>query len=141
MRILCKRILPLAAFIGFASILPAAEKGCSNGSLQGSFGYTVTGYAPGNVPFAAVGRILFNGSGQVTTTRTLSNGGTIVRGDTGSGTYTLNADCTGTFTIVASGLGQLQVDIVVDNEGDQFRGIVTNPGFVLTLEGRKQTKK
>jgi hypothetical protein len=131
----------LAISLTFAtSSLHAAEKACSTATLQGSFGYTVTGFSPVG-PFAAVGRLVFNGSGLVTTVRTLSNAGNIVRGDSGSGTYIVGADCTGSFTITASGLGQLQVDIVVDSDGDELRGIVTNPGFTLTLEGRKKTRK
>lgn len=130
-----------AAFTLSPALLEAAEKTCSTATLQGAFGYTVTGFFPGGVPFAAVGKIVFNGSGLVTTTRTLSNGGTIVRANTGSGTYSINADCTGSFTITAGGLGQLELDIVLDDEADQIRGIAVNPGLVLTLEGRKQGKK
>jgi hypothetical protein len=128
-------------FVAFTPIMAAGGKSCSTATLDGAFGYTVKGFAPGGTPFAAVGRIVFDGKGNVETTRTLSNGGVIVRGDTGSGTYTLNEDCMGTFSITASGVGQLVVDLVVDEEGTEIRGIVVNPGFVLTLEGRKQTKK
>ena len=140
MKPLFQATLLLSAFLFPASVLEAGDKACSTASLQGAFGYTVTGFSSTG-PFAAVGRLVFNGSGMVTTTRTLSNAGTVVQGDSGSGTYMLGADCTGSFTINASGLGQLRVDIVVDDQGDQIRGIVTNPGFTLTLEGRKQTKK
>lgn len=126
--------------LGFGTMAHATDKNCSRSTLDGAYGYTVTGVRPAGVPFAAVGRIVFNGRGGVTTKRTLSDGGTIVRGDTGSGTYTVGNDCTGSFSIVAAGLGQLNVDIVIDDEGDQIRGIVTNSGFVLTLEGRKQDK-
>lgn len=111
---------------------------CSARSLRGAYGYTVRGTAPSNVQFAAVGRIEFNGQGQVTTVRTLSNGGAVVRGDAGSGAYTVGSDCRGTFTIGAAGVGQLQVDMVVAGGGKEIRGIVTNPGFVLTLEGTRQ---
>jgi hypothetical protein len=137
----CAFALLAPSLLSCCSLLQAAEKSCSTAALRGSFGYTVTGFSPGTVPFAAVGRIAFDGNGAVSTTRTLSNGGAIVRGDSGHGTYVLNEDCTGSFTITASGLGQLIVDVVVAGDGDEIRGIVANPGFVLTLEGRKQTRK
>lgn len=117
--------------------LRADDGNCSVRSLQGAFGYTVRGTTPANLPFAAVGRIVFDGRGQVSTVRTLSNGGAIARNDTGSGAYALGNDCRGSFTIGAAGLGQLQVDIVVSAGGNELRGIVTNPGFVLTLDGTK----
>ena len=134
--------------LGFAMLLfvvtPAAlradDDGCSTGSLKGAFAYSVRGTTPANAQFAAAGRIVFNGNGQVSTVRTLSNGGTIVKNDIGSGTYTLGSDCRGSFSIVAAGLGQLLVDIVLSGKGSQLRGIVTNPGFVLALEGSRQDR-
>ena len=77
-----RRLLQISLIsLAFAGLALAGDKACSNSTLQGSFGYTVTGFAPGNVPFAAVGRIVFDGSGGLTTTRTLSSGGTIVQHD------------------------------------------------------------
>jgi hypothetical protein len=127
-----------AALLMLAPALRADNDGCSTESLKGAFGYTVRGTTPANAQFAAVGRLVFNGKGLVTTVRTLSSAGNIVRNDTGSGTYALDGDCRGSFTIGAAGLGQLQVDIVLSGDGRELRGIVTNPGFVLTLEGTKQ---
>ena len=134
------RILGSAGFmlLLLPPVLRADEPACSTRSLQGAFGYTVKGTTPANTNFAAVGRLVFDGRGQVNTVRTLSNGGAVARNDTGAGTYSLGADCRGSFTIGAVGLGQLQVDIVVSGGGMELRGIVTNPGFVLTLEGTKQ---
>lgn len=111
---------------------------CATRSLRGAFGYTVRGTTPANVQFAAVGRLEFDGQGQVTTVRTLSNGGAVARNDSGSGAYSVGSDCRGSFTIGAARLGQLQVDIVVSGDGKELRGIVTNPGFVMTLEGTRQ---
>lgn len=127
-------VLTLAA----TPALRADEDACSTRSMKGSFGYTVRGTTPANTQFAAVGRLTFDGQGQVTTVRTLSNAGAVARNDTGAGTYSLGSGCRGSFSIVAAGLGQLQVDIIVTGRGNQLRGIVTNPGFVLTLEGSRQ---
>jgi hypothetical protein len=137
------KIIRLLAPVGFLlfllPVLRADEPACTTRSLQGAYGYTVRGTTPANAQFAAVGRIVFDGRGQVSTVRTLSNGGAVVRNDAGTGTYTLGADCRGSFTIGAVGLGQLQVDFVLSGSGQQeLRGIVTNPGFVLTLDGVKQ---
>ena len=130
-------VVTVAAILA-GSVLKAESKSCSASTLKGSYAYTVTGMRPGNVPFAAVGRISFDGTGAVTTTRTLSDGGIIFRHDSGSGAYSLAADCTGSFGISNSDLGILQLDFAVANGGEEIRGIVTNPGFVLTLVGTKQ---
>ena len=59
----------------------ANAQSCSNRSLNGSYGYTVTGTITTSQgplvagPFAAVGRITFDGSGNVSTVRSLSDNG------------------------------------------------------------------
>lgn len=128
--------------VGLVSQAQAGDKSCSTAGLKGSYGYTVTGFAPGGssgalVPFVAVGRIVFDGKGNVSTKRTLSVNGAVTRGDVGSGTYTVNSDCSGSFTITATGLGLLRLDLQIDDDGEEIRAIVTNPGFVLTLEGKQ----
>jgi hypothetical protein len=119
---------------------------CTNQSLKGNFGYTVTGSIvtgqgplhPG--PFVAVGRITFDGAGGVKTVRSLSDNGFILQHDAGSGTYSMNSDCTGFFTISVGAPGNeitLSLDIVLDDLYE-LRGVVTTSGIVLAFEGRKQ---
>jgi hypothetical protein len=141
--------LILATAVSFAGLLVApvaSAQVCSNFSLKGSYGYTVTGSITASSgpfvagPFAAVGRITFDGSGHVQTVRTLSNNGTILQNDAGTGTYTLNKDCTGSFNITVGPPGntvQLSLNIVLD-DNYELRGIVTNTNFVLVFEGKKQ---
>jgi hypothetical protein len=119
---------------------------CSDRSLNGSYGYTVVGnvtaaFGPLVVgPFAAVGRLVFDGQGHVKTVRTLSDNGGVLTNDSGSGTYLVNSDCTGSFNISVgppNNITVLTLNLVIDDT-DQIRAIVTNQGTVLTLEGRKQ---
>jgi len=133
-------------FLALAGAAPSHAQICSNASLRGSFGYTVTGQVTASNPpfvagpFGAVGRLVFDGAGNVSTTRTFSDAGFVVQGDKGTGTYKLNSDCTGSFNISVDSPGSgsviLRLDIVLDGDYE-LRGIVTNPGFVLTLHGRK----
>jgi hypothetical protein len=124
----------------------AQQPFCSNLTLRGAYGYTVTGsvtsafgpLVPG--PFAAVGRLVFDGFGHVTTVRSLSNNGFVLTNDSGSGTYQVSSDCTGSFNISVgppNNITILKLNLVIDDT-DQIRAIVTNPGTVLALEGRKQ---
>jgi hypothetical protein len=80
----------------------AADKGCSNASLDGTFGYTATGVltAPPSLagPFATAGAQTFDGNGNTTATAWTSQNGSIVQ-VTVKGTYTVNPDCTGTMTL------------------------------------------
>lgn len=119
---------------------------CSERSLKGSYGYTVTGTITQNSgpllagPFVAVGRIVFDGRGHVSTVRSLNDGGFPLTNDAGTGTYSVQHDCTGSFNItVGPPTSQivLTLSIVLDDT-DQIRGVVTTPNVVLALEGRRQ---
>jgi hypothetical protein len=119
---------------------------CSNQTLKGSFGYTVTGTITQSVPplvagpFVAVGRIVFDGAGGVTTIRSLNDDGNPLRNDSGNGSYSLNSDCTGSFSISVGPSGHqivLNVDIVLD-DSYELRGVVTTPDVVLAFQGRRQ---
>ena len=51
-----------ALALGTAPTMSAADKGCSNASLQGTFAYTGTGFTAAG-PFAEVGTQTFDGKG------------------------------------------------------------------------------
>ena len=132
--------------IALACSSSASAQTCSNQSLKGSFGYTVTGNIVKNVgplvagPFVAVGKITFDGVGGVQTTRSLNDNGNVLQHDSGTGTYSMNKDCTGSFTISVgppSDLITLTLDIVLDDTYE-LRGVVTTANVVLSFDGRKQ---
>lgn len=137
--------LLLPMFVLCAASVARAET-CSDRTVKGSYGYTVTGsiLTPTGPlvagPFAAVGRIVFDGEGHVSTVRSLSDNGEVLENDSGTGTYTLNSDCTGSFNISVGPPGNsvtLNLNIVFD-DNSELRGLVTNPGIVLVLDGRRQ---
>lgn len=58
-----------------------------------------------------------------------------------TGTYTVNADCTGSATINIEGGGELHRDIVVIDNGREVRALSTDPGTVVTVNLKKQFTK
>jgi hypothetical protein len=133
-----------------APMAQAADKGCSNATLTGTFAYTNTGFftaaaapplQPG--PFAGVGLQTFDGKGGTTAITWVSVNGNILQG-TIKGTYSVNPDCTGTLTIVPSivsppvTLGPGQVFFVIDDNGNEFRAINLISGHVITTVARRQ---
>lgn len=121
-------------------ILPGAQAGehykeCSAASLQGSFGFTSIGTLlalppPLAGPFAEIGLQRFDGQGGTDGTATLSANGNIRR-VTFQGTYAVNPDCTGTFTLYVSPINTtVTLDFVIDDDGTELRAIVTGPGAV-----------
>jgi hypothetical protein len=120
------------------------HRGCSDGSLQGSFGFTSTGTLlalppPLAGPFTEIGRQTFDGRGNTDATATLSANGNIVSGVTLQGTYLVNPDCTGSMTLFVSPIGVTShVDFVIDDDGAELRAIITDAGIVENRVYKKQ---
>ncbi len=138
------RILSGLALVAFG-LSPAAladNKGCSNITVKGTYAFTGTGsfVLPAALagPFAEVGTQTFDGRGATTYAATLSQNGNIVP-VTATGTYTVNADCTGTMTVlVAPFSATVHIFFVIENAGSEFRAIETDAGGVITRIARRQ---
>jgi hypothetical protein len=145
-----KRIAMTFMFVGGllavgTSLARAADKGCRASSLTGTFAYTGTGTitSPPEIagPVAEVGTQSFDGIGGTMGTAMLSSGGS-TSPVSFTGTYTVNPDCTGTFTLQVSIPGvpafPLHVYFVLDNTLTEFQAIETDDGLVITRLARKQ---
>ena len=112
--------------------------GCSNATLRGDYGFTITGTRPTGPPPAPIEQFVglaiarFDGHGGLTQDVGSSHGS--IRGDspndTGSGTYSLNADCSGTMTLNLTGQTpavSLRIWMVVVDRGREVRLVVMTP--------------
>ena len=116
----------------------------TNASLTGNYGITSSGFAAqgkglsGNeAPWALVGVIAFDGAGNFSSTWTYASNGVINRGFTGSGTYTVNPDCTGS-SVFTSGPAGFSFDVVIVSGGAEVFLIATSPGNTITFDLKKQ---
>jgi hypothetical protein len=130
-----------ALALGIAPAANAADKGCSYASLTGTFAYTVTGFivaAPAPIgPYGEAGVQTFDGKGGTTATGMLSANGNIAPQAT-TGTYTVNTDCTGTFTLqVAPGISVHYFFALADS-GDEIHAVCVDPVAVITRIERRQ---
>jgi hypothetical protein len=141
----------LAAF-SLAGLSPAAvARSCSTAKTAGNYGFTLTGVVnlpTGAVPIAAVGRAALDSNGNVSGTEARSVGGGFAD-ETFTGTYTVNADCTGTTTLQFFEFGQLVrtsvLSIVFDNNEREIRMVqkslqLANGTFlpvVITAQARR----
>lgn len=131
-----------ALALGLGPAAKAAERGCSNESMRGTFSYTGTGFitAPPAFagPFVEVGTQTFNGFGGTTATATLSQNGNIIQ-ITVTGSYSVNPDCTGTLTLQVAPLGiTVHVFLVIDEGSGGFQGIETDSGLTITRLAHRQ---
>jgi hypothetical protein len=130
----------LALGLGIAPMAKAESKGCSNATLKGTYAHRASGFetAPPALagPIVGVGTDTFDGNGGVTSVATLSVNGNIIP-LTATGTYNVNSDCTGTYTIQGGGGITRLVFVIIDN-GSDIQAICIDPGVVLTHIFRRQ---
>ena len=128
----------LIALLGITNTAHASS--CRLSGVAGTYGYTTSGSIPTIGAVASVGRIVLDASGNLTGSQTSSFNGTIVH-ETLSGTYTVNADCTGTATVNVYHSGVLarttNLEVIFENEQRELRAIFMTAGTVLTVNGKK----
>lgn len=139
----------IAAIAALAlAIAPTAKaqmnKGCNSATLQGTFAYTTTGFSvagatgplPAPLPFADAGAQTFDGNGG-TALNGMSNSNGTVGHPNQTGTYTVNSDCTGTFSIELAPGKTANYFFVIANDGSEFRAICVDKFAVLTRIGTR----
>jgi hypothetical protein len=113
-----------------------AQSGCSNASLRGNYGFQIKGTIVGLGPIGGVARITFDGAGNFTQTDNVTvNGFPIVPNRPGSGTYDVNADCTGMQTLNSGGQ-VIHTKFVIAENGKEVFDVVTDPNLVITGVGK-----
>jgi len=125
------------------SVAPTAnadDKGCSNLSITGTFAVTTTGYSvaapdPVGPAFAQVSMQTFGGAGVTTNVGMANSNGTVGQANN-TGTFTVNPDCTGTFTLTTAKGLSTWFFVIADN-WNEIRAICVDPYAVLTKIGRR----
>lgn len=140
-------LLTLAAAVALV-VLPgvtAVHAQCTNATLTGNYGYNFPGFVtPGRgtmgneVPWAVVGVVTLDGAGNISNRYTAAINGVIYTGQTASGTYTVNSDCTGSITFTAGDAAGGTYNLVIIGGGTEFVGISTNAGNTASFDAKKQ---
>jgi hypothetical protein len=116
------------AFSGTARADADLQRVCGPQTLRGLYVFAIQGPAITGgveVPQALLEGIRFNGDGTlISPSSTLNFNGDIFRIPNLPGTYTVEADCTGTYTHP----GIATADLIVAPSGDKFWFIQTGPG-------------
>jgi hypothetical protein len=129
-----------ALALGIAPTANAAQA-CFNASLQGTFVFNGFGFiiSPAAVagPFFDVNTLSFDGNGAVTGTGSVSQNGNIVP-VTETGTYKVNPDCTGNYTVLLSPFGfTAHYFFVIDASGN-LQIICTDSGVAFSGTAQRQ---
>jgi len=142
-----RKVLVIALAITVVGGLGSAfadDTPCGNYTLHGSYGFTIDGIKlAGNGPVGpqkGVAMAQFSGNGTFTQTDTVVIDGIVVADYThtpANGTYTVNSDCTGDFTIIfTDGRPPVTTNFIVVNNGKEIDTVVTtvagNQGILIT---------
>lgn len=139
-------------FVVLAGITPRMQAAqCSLGGTAGKYGFTLSGVVnlpTGAVPIAAVGQARLDSAGNVSGIEARTVGGGYAD-ETFTGTFTVNADCTGATTLQFFESGQLVrtsiLSIIFDDNEREIRMVqkslqLPNGAFlpvVITVQARK----
>ena len=117
----------------------SCPRNCSLRSLKGCYGVTFSGNILGFGPIAGIGVSNYDGQGHFTQTDTVNIAGSGGIPQTGTGTYTVNSDCTGSsVTTLDPGGLVINTSFVIVNHGKEFLFLDTRPGVVVTGSSKKQ---
>lgn len=128
----------LATALLFATAIWAQDgpfqTACTNATLEGDYGFTVTGTRP-SAPSGPVETVVgvamthFDGNGNFTQTDNIHGSitGLAAPNRQGTGSYTINPDCTGTMKLNNPGSPTLTLAIVVVDDGNEVRAAVMDP--------------
>jgi len=138
------KTLAIAAIIALAVALApradAADKGCSNTSIKGTFAFRGTGsvFDPAaTVLLSVLFAQTFDGNGGLTATGFQSHNGNILQ-VTQTGSYTVNPDCTGTYTAMVFPMGlTVHFFFVVTDSGNELQVLSTDPHTLISGPARR----
>jgi hypothetical protein len=124
-----------------------AGSGCAVASLSGNYAASQSGFESKThqngslLPFATLGLATFDGAGNFSITYTDMSPGQpsyiAVQGN-GSGTYTVNSDCSGSISVTAGDAAGLTLNLQVIGGGTEVFGISTTPFIVANSDFKKQ---
>lgn len=135
-------LLLLIFALGISTTLTAHAGTCSNSTIRGSYAFTIHGtiFLPdgSTLLIDGIAKETFDGKGGETQVDAVATNGMLTPGwRPGTGSYSVNPDCTGTQTIVVSGMPDLHLQFIVAQGGNTIHQVVIDPGFATTAEGER----
>jgi hypothetical protein len=141
MRVRIAFFLLTLAVSGLSTFARAAS--CGNSTIRGSYAFTIHGqiFPPdGSAPLIVdgVAKTTFDGNGGLTQLDTVAaNGDVPPDWRVSTGTYSVNPDCTGTFTVTNDPQPPIHARMIVAQSGNTIHAVVTDPGFATTSDAER----
>jgi len=131
----------LAITLASSSAVSAHSNGCTNSTIKGNYAFTIHGQIltpNGALLVDGIAKTTFDGDGNLTQVDAVAINGSVIQvWRPGTGTYSLNSDCTGTMTLSNEGQAPLHLAILVSHSGDAIHTVVTDQGFAVTSDAER----
>jgi len=129
----------LALALAASSTLTAHASACSNSTIRGRYAFTIHGqvFLPNGSTLLVDGlaKTTFDGNGNLTQLDAIAVNGNVAPGwASNTGTYSVNPDCTGTFTVTNGNQPPVHLQMIVAQSGNTIHDMVIDPGFATTAE-------
>jgi hypothetical protein len=114
---------------------------CSASTLNGDYGLIVTGtrrLGPVTETFVTLSLVTFDGKGGFTAQGVSHGATTGVRKGPATGTYTVNADCSGAWTTNIQGVPPLPAEIVIVDRGREVFASSVSPSELSSARARRK---
>jgi hypothetical protein len=116
-----------------------AQSGCTLETIKGNYAFVLNGsYLANNSfqPISAVGTVTADGNGSLSGVESISEGGVITRNYSYPGSYTVNANCTGSAT-TGSGSNTSHFDFVIVPSNGNVQFLETDAGTAMAAVAYK----
>jgi hypothetical protein len=122
--------------------LTARASSCSDSTISGTYAFTLHGtiFLPNGSTLLVDGiaKQTYDGKGNMTQIDAVATNGLLTPGwRSGTGTYSVDSDCTGTLTIMVPGMPDLHLQFIVAQSGNTIHQVVIDPGIATTAEGER----
>ena len=135
-------LLLLTFTLAASSTLMAHAGTCGNSTIQGTYAFTIHGQIlnPNGSTLLVDGlaKTTFDGKGNLTQLDAVAINGNMAPGwASNTGTYSVNSDCTGTFTVTNGSQAPVHLQMIVAQSGNTIHDVVTDPGIATTAEAER----
>jgi hypothetical protein len=116
----------------------SSDSSCSQRTLKGTYMYNCHGVqGSGQIDFAAAGKEQYHGDGTLDGVITSTDKDNVSHDVSYTGTYTVNSDCTATYTVTDENGVVTHADLFLPRDGSEIDVVLTDPGFVDSLVERR----
>ena len=133
-------LLTLALVV--SSTLTAHASACSNSTIQGTYAFTIHGqvFLPDGSTLLIDGlaKTTFDGQGNLAQLDAVATNGNVAPGwRSSTGTYSVDADCTGTFTVSNGDQPPIRAQMIIGRSGNTIHAMVIDAGFATTSDAER----